>query len=74
MRYKTRSVAWHGQEFHFEQLQSATRSANQTVEWAVWRRGEFIGTMPSATEESTKDFDLRCVRWLGELLAPPTPT
>ena len=73
MRHKTRSIAWHGQEFHFERLETGARSASQTAEWAVWRKGEFIGTMPSWSEESTKDFDLRCERWLGELLSPQTP-
>jgi hypothetical protein len=33
----------------------------------VWRRGGFIGTMP-AFEETTKEFNVRCVRWLAELL------
>jgi hypothetical protein len=74
MRYKTRSIAWHGQDFHFEKLERGTRSGIQTAEWAVWRRGEFIGTMPSVNEETTKEFDLRCARWLGELLAPGAPT
>jgi hypothetical protein len=74
MRHKTRSIAWHGQEFHFERLEWGARAERQTAEWAVWRRGEFIGTMPFVTEETTKEFDLRCARWLGELLAPGAPT
>jgi hypothetical protein len=74
MRYNTRSIAWHGQDYHFEKLERGTSSGHQTAEWAVWRRGEFIGTMPSETEESTKEFELRCTRWLRELLAPGAST
>jgi hypothetical protein len=74
MHHKTRSIAWRGQEFHFERLDTVAHSASQTAEWAVWRKGEFIGTMPSVSEETTKDFDLRCARWLGELLTPRTAT
>ncbi|MGH7516889.1 MAG: hypothetical protein ACREOC_05400 [Gemmatimonadales bacterium] len=36
--------------------------------WAVSRHGEFIGTMPSAPEETTKEFELRSIRWLADLL------
>lgn len=70
MRHKTLSIAWRGQEFHFERLESGFRPPNQTAEWAVWRRGEFIGTMPCVTEVTTKEFELRCTRWLRELLTP----
>jgi hypothetical protein len=39
-----------------------------TAEWAVARGGEFIGTMPCAANITTGEFDLRCTRWLRELL------
>jgi hypothetical protein len=73
MRHKTLSIAWQGQDFHFERLESEAWSTRQTAEWAVWRRGEFIGTMPCITEVTTREFELRCTRWLGELLAPGAP-
>jgi hypothetical protein len=38
------------------------------VTWAVSRRGEFIGTMSCSEEITTRDFDVRCSGWLGDLL------
>lgn len=66
MRHRTRSLTWRGEAFHFQPLQ--TDPAGNTGQWAVLCRGEFIGTMPCSSEVTTKDFDLRCLRWLGELL------
>jgi hypothetical protein len=67
MRYRTRSITWHGQPFHFERLQPKT-SSSDTPLWAVSRSGEFIGIMPCPPEVTTKDFDVQGLRWLGELL------
>ena len=39
-----------------------------TGEWAVARAGEFIGTMPCAANVTTGEFEVRCLRWLSELL------
>jgi hypothetical protein len=36
--------------------------------WAVWWRREFIGTMPTDPHETTKEFELRSIRWLADLL------
>jgi hypothetical protein len=36
--------------------------------WAVLRGTEFIGTMECSTEVTTKDFEVRGLRWLSELL------
>ena len=66
MRYHTRSITWRGEAFQFQQLPS--RRADDPVQWAVRHRGEFIGTMPCSPQVSTREFDLRCERWLGELL------
>jgi hypothetical protein len=66
MRQRTRSLTWRGEAFHFQPLQSG--QAGDTAQWAVICRGEFIGTMPCTTEVTTKDFDIRCIRWLRELL------
>ncbi len=70
MRYRTRSISWHGQPFHFERLQPKA-SSSETPLWAVSRSGEFIGVMPCPPEVTTKDFDVRSLRWLGELLGGP---
>jgi hypothetical protein len=65
MHQHTRSVSWDGQTFHFESLQP---SPSENHHWAVSRQGEFIGTMPCEVEVPTKEFEVRCLRWLGELL------
>jgi hypothetical protein len=36
--------------------------------WAVSRGREFIGTLPVVEEETTKEFEVRCSRWIEELL------
>lgn len=66
MRFRTRSITWHGEAFQFQQL-PAERTA-EPMQWAVRRHGEFIGTMPCSPQLTTKDFDLRCEGWLRELL------
>jgi hypothetical protein len=68
MHSHNRSITWHGEAFQFQQLPPA-RSDDPT-QWAVRRHGEFIGTMPCSAQVTTKDFDLRCERWLRELLGP----
>lgn len=66
MRYRTRSITWHGEAFQFQHL--PTDPAGDPDQWAVRHHGEFIGTMPCSSQVTTKDFDLRCERWLGDLL------
>ena len=68
MRAGTRSLTWRGQAFRFQRLSSDPQAE---ALWAVWRRGEFIGTMACSSEVTTKDFDLRGTRWLAELLGAP---
>jgi hypothetical protein len=66
MRHRTRSLTWRGEAFHFQPLPAdEVRDAGQ---WAVICRGEFIGTMQCSSEVTTRDFDVRCIRWLRELL------
>jgi hypothetical protein len=67
MHHRTLSITWHGQAFHFELLNSHATSKESSL-WAVSRRGEFIGTMPCSPEVTTKDFEVRGLRWLRELL------
>jgi hypothetical protein len=66
MRTRSRSLTWHGQPFRFEYL--AGPAARTGPMWAVYRRAEFIGTMPCPTDIPTKEFDLRGCHWLDELL------
>ena len=65
MRHKTRTIPWRGQLFLFERLPADTVG---DFVWAVSRRGEFIGTMPAIPNETTKDFDVRSLGWVAELL------
>lgn len=67
MRDRARSLTWRGQAFRFQCLPTPDRDSDAPL-WAVSRRGEFIGMMVCPTEVTTKDFDLRGLRWLGELL------
>ena len=70
MHAHSRSLTWHGQPFHFECLPGSDPDRAAPL-WAVWRRTEFIGTMPCSTEITTKDFDLRGRHWLDDLLGGP---
>ncbi len=67
MRYRTRSVSWHGQTFRFQCLRPKD-NANDPPDWAVSHGQEFIGMMPCTLEVTTKEFDMRCAQWLAELL------
>ena len=67
MREEPRAVAWRGSQFRFERLKNGHDPAARSPVWAVWRHGEFIGTMPYV-EETTKEFDVRSIRWLADLL------
>ena len=73
MRYRTRSLAWHGQAFRFEQIKVPPQRF-QDCTWAVSRQGEFIGTMNCAEEITTQEFDHRCNQWLAELFQEARPT
>lgn len=72
MRSRRRSVKYAGQPFSFERVEKWGSSENR-VTWAVSRRGEFIGTLTSPNEISTKEFDQRCMQWLAELLGSSPP-
>jgi hypothetical protein len=65
-------VKYAGQPFSFERVEKWGPSENP-VTWAVSRRGEFIGTLTSPQEISTREFDLRCMQWLAELLGSRPP-
>jgi len=68
MRERSRFVGWRGEEFCFERLQDQQDLIHLTPVWAVSRHREFIGTMSGVERETTKEFEVRCVSWLGALL------
>jgi hypothetical protein len=72
MRFRWRSVSYAGQPFSFERVER-WESGGKRFTWAVSHRGEFIGTMTSAEEITTRDFDVRCTQWLAELLGGSLP-
>jgi hypothetical protein len=67
MHARTRSLIWHDQAFRFQYLPAPDRDSETSL-WAVSRKGEFIGMMACSPEVTTRDFDLRGLQWLGELL------
>jgi hypothetical protein len=68
MREGPRTIRWRDQEFYFETFKGRDPAAERRAAWAVWCRGEFIGTMPVLREETTKEFELRSTSWLADLL------
>jgi hypothetical protein len=66
MKSRTRSVPWSGEYFRFERLRAGDSGPGSV--WAVSREREFIGTMTCDREVTTKEFDVRCQRWLTDLL------
>jgi hypothetical protein len=68
MRQGPRTIRWRAHDFHFETLQGEDTRGGQTPVWAVSWHGEFIGTMAAGGQETTKEFELRAVRWLADLL------
>jgi hypothetical protein len=67
MRARSRSLTWRGQAFRFQYL-PASQSGHEAPSWAVSKGREFIGTMECSAEITTKDFEVRGLRWLSELL------
>lgn len=67
MPVRNRTTHWRGRSYVFQRLLSAN-PGGITEEWAVSRGGEFIGVLQCAADLSDRDFDLRCLQWLTELL------
>jgi hypothetical protein len=66
MHHHAHSLIWRSTPFHFERL-GERAGDTATAEWAVSRVGEFIGTMPCPAEVTTREFEVCCRHWLGEL-------
>jgi len=67
MRWKVRTLTWHGEPYCFARIPGLPAEGG-SGEWAVARGGEFIGTMPCAQNITTGEFEVRCMRWLSDLL------
>jgi hypothetical protein len=68
MRATLHFVEWQGERYTVEPLRSRSRVTSLSPVWAVSRKGEFIGTLAYRVEESTKEFEVRCIAWLRDLL------
>ena len=62
------TLTWKGAPYCFARMRDAA-AQSATAEWAVARGGEFIGTMPCAVDVTTGEFEVRCLRWLSDLLS-----
>ena len=71
MRQSRHLVEWQGELYTAEPLKTLTRVSSLPPVWAVSRRGEFIGTLPDRPEETTKEFEVRCAKWLHEVYLNP---
>jgi hypothetical protein len=67
MRLARHYVESHGERYTLELLKSLSPVTSSPPVWAVSRRGEFIGTLPCHPEETTKEFEIRCIAWLRDL-------
>ena len=75
MRFDRHVVEWHTERYTIEPLKSPSGVTSLSPIWAVSRRGEFIGTLAYRLDETTKEFEVRCLSWLQDLLetVPPSP-
>ena len=67
MRSGFHFVDWQGRRYPAEPLKSRYRVTTLPPVWAVSRGDEFIGTMPCRPQETTKEFEVRCLDWLRDL-------
>ena len=69
MVFRSRTVTWRERTYSFRRLDTAEASGGGIAEeWAVSRGGEFIGMLQCAAGLSERDFELRCLQWLTDLL------
>jgi len=68
MRDGPRTIRWRDHDFRFETFTGRDDWSGTSPIWAVSWHGEFIGTMPSSPKETTQEFELRCIRWLIDLI------
>ena len=68
MQEQAKSISWDGESFYFQRLTISQPGCDPCL-WAVFRHGEFIGTMFCPPEVTPTEFELRSVSWVQELLA-----
>jgi hypothetical protein len=70
-----RTITWNGRAYRFEPmpaeqvLDNTQPDTGKTREWAVSLQREFIGAMTCPADVTTEEFEVRCERWLEELLS-----
>jgi hypothetical protein len=74
MRSDRHIVEWQGERYTVEPLESLSRVTSLSPVWAVFRRGEFIGTLPYRLNETPEELDVRCRVWLQDLLETSLPS
>jgi hypothetical protein len=67
MHEQTKSITWDGESFSFQRLTLSQPGSDPSL-WAVFRQGEFIGTMFCPPDVTTGEFELRAIHWAQELL------
>jgi hypothetical protein len=67
MRSESHFVDWQGRRYTAEPLKSQYRVTTLPPVWAMSRGAEFIGTLPCHPEETTEEFEVRCLDWLRDL-------
>jgi hypothetical protein len=73
MRQQTKSITWDGESFSFQRLTLSQPGCDPSL-WAVFRHGEFIGTMLSPPDITTSEFEVRAIHWTQELLGESSPS
>lgn len=69
-----RTITWNGRAYRFEAMPAVREPASiaeravRSTEWAVSAQREFIGAMTCPADVTTGEFEVRCERWLEELL------
>jgi hypothetical protein len=74
VRYFLRTITWNGRAYRFEAMPAVPepagiRDGGRTREWAVSSQREVIGAMTCPADVTTGEFEVRCERWLDELLS-----
>jgi hypothetical protein len=72
MHEQAKSISWNGESFFFQRLTISQPGSDPSL-WAVFRHGEFIGTMFCPPEVTPTEFELRGVSWAEELLNESSP-
>ena len=67
MRTSRHLVELDGERYTAEPLKSSHRVTSLPPAWAISRDREFIGKLTIRSDETTKEFEARCIAWLRDL-------